>query len=177
MNHKEALTFLTNICDVDSGDESGPEESDLEEEEIIENQNCIDDDSEEDDSEEEVPAKSQKSAETWRPIRVGNNASFRNVIEFTSANGLTLFAKSRIKCPLSAFRLLMDENIFDNIVRCTNRNPSKPDNWNLDKNTLWRFIAVLFCRGLYCPNTSVKSCWNSRTGPLKVKELLSRNKF
>ena len=204
MNNKQALNYLSNISPYDSEEELDENQMDQEWEndqisdyENVEDENSDEENEEDDDSDDEgyrsyrrssgrvnsliesheVPSQSKKSSEKWCPIGFRKCASFRNIIEFSANSGLTLYAKTRISSPLSAFRLLINDRILDQLVNGTNKNPEKPINWSLDKNTLLRFIAVLFCRGLYCQNTSVKRMWNIKTGPLIIKELLSRNKF
>ncbi len=49
--------------------------------------------------------------------------------------------------------------------------------FRIERLDLLAFIAVCFCRGIYCGGVAVERLWSNETGIPIIKELMSRNKW
>lgn len=74
--------------------------------------------------------------------------------------------------------------MIDNIVIYTNEEILHHNNsqqnkvlFRVEQMDIYAFIAVCFCRGIYCAGVSVSRLWNKETSIPIIKELMSRNKF
>ena len=98
-------------------------------------------------------------------------------------SGPTAFATQRIRkdTVLSAFRLLVDENMMRHIQRCTEaeaRERLVDESWSVSLDELDAFIGILYARGIYgASKFDLKSLWSQPWGPNFFGETMSRDRF
>jgi Transposase IS4 len=98
-------------------------------------------------------------------------------------SGPQAFATQRIRkdTVLSAFRLLVDENMMRHIQRCTEteaRERSGDESWSVSLDELDAFIGILYARGVYgASKLDLKSLWSQPWSPNFFAETMSRDRF
>ena len=126
--------------------------------------------------------RSAKDDYVWKIMKEGEEKRTRNRVKFNGKGGPSLHAIGKVEdeSALSVYRLLMEDLMLDNIVLHTNENcaAKRPEiKFRIVRNDLLAFIAVQYCRGLYCGGVAVDRLWSKDTGIPIIKELMSRNKF
>lgn len=68
--------------------------------------------------------------------------------------------------------------VFRSIVIHTNEEANRVgDSFQVSFEDILCFIAVLYCRGVFCQKVSQKELWNTKYGIPIISMLLSRDKF
>jgi hypothetical protein len=121
-----------------------------------------------------------KDGTEWYKMQLGEKTRIRNVIKFSSVTGPSFYARQQIgRSFLTAFELIIDEYIIESIAHFTNEFASE-HLWielNLNRTELLAFIAILFARGVFCPNTPLNELWSKKYGIPVIKDLMSRDRF
>lgn len=199
----KALEILKNIEGDVSGDEFDEEELDDGDDYDFEIEDESDDDSSTDDGSDvesetedeelmetndgsdpnlafvESPKTSDPSKDKWFEMRQNQYTKIRNRISFNNKSGPTSYAIRRIDSSvLSAFFVIFDQTIIKTIISHTNEEAERnKHSFRLTETELLLFIAVLFCRGVFCPKMSLKLMWSTKYSIPMVRSLCSRNKF
>ena len=98
-------------------------------------------------------------------------------------SGPKAFATQRIRkdTVLSAFRLLVDENMMRHIQCCTEtvaRERLGDESWSVSLDELDAVIGILYARGIYgASKFDLKSLWSQPWGPNFFAETMSRDRF
>lgn len=114
---------------------------------------------------------------------VGSRGRLRMQNVVRQVSGPTPFAKQRIRQDsfLTAFRLLIDNNMLRHIQQCTEteaRARLGDNSWSLSLEELDAFIAVLYARGIYgASKFDLHSLWSKPWGPPFFTETMSRDRF
>ena len=120
-----------------------------------------------------------KSETVWYELKNGEESSHRSKIKFEVEPGATRYALNKIDdSALSSFLLIICNSIISSIVECTNAECIRNDSvFRVNKSDILAFIAVQFCRGVFCRGQSIEMLWNSKYGLPIVASLMSRDKF
>lgn len=178
---EEVLELILALDSDNSGDDSSNDSISEE----AENQPELDESGQEDEEEEEEPQPRPEA----RIVRGRNGTEWTIVDEphigrleerniFRSRIGLTRYS-SAIDTPLDAFRLLLDDDIINHIVQCTNdfAHTSHPD-FNLTPLDLEKFIGLLFLRGaMNQRNFPLESLWSTTIGCSAFNRTLPRDRM
>lgn len=144
------------------------------ESEVEENQN--------DDSDKETAADGTiwiKSSITDSASKRVGRASEHNVIKVIP--GPTPLAKRRMSSILTAFTLIIDDELIEHIRKCTeteaHRSMGNTD-WSISLTELKAFVSVLYARGaLGLKNMSVANIFSPKYGAELIRGTMSRDRF
>ncbi len=100
-----------------------------------------------------VKTKNDEQFIKWKLMQSGEKTTIRNNITFRPySNGPSHAAKMLVtQTAISAFKLFFDNFIIDSIVRFSNEEAiRRSDTLNLTASELLCFVAILYCRGVFC---------------------------
>ena len=122
---------------------------------------------------------SSKSAVIWTKLDSGDPKSLKNRVRFTQKVGPTAYAASRAnQSALSAFLSILDLSLIQLVVQSTNQEAAIHNStFQVDSNDILAFIAIQFCRGIFCGGVPVRHLWSKTFGIEIVKNIMSKGKF
>ncbi|XP_043485885.1 uncharacterized protein LOC122513544 [Polistes fuscatus] len=134
---------------------------------------------------ENINKKNEIAADgtNWEKIQEGSTTGrlpLHNI--FKDISGPTGYAKRNIiKGEVdSAFLLLIDRNILDYIISCTELEAFRVlgKKWTLSETKIKAFIAILYAREAYkANNLNLSYLWDKEWGPNFFSKTMSRNNF
>ncbi len=122
-----------------------------------------------------------KAGVRWFRMAENSYTRVRIGADFVSNHGPVNTARIQLiheNTALSALRLFIDDNIIKTIVHWSNTEASS-QNYDLAFNAeeFLRFIAVLYCRGVFSRGCPLKKLWSKLYGMQIVKDLMPRDRF
>jgi len=170
----EILQGIMALDDDDSGDDSEAK-SIGEQEPQVESQ-------ESSSEEEEEPQMNApiigRDGTQWQQVTRENVGRANAANVFTGRQGLTGYS-NRIRTPIDAFRLLIDEGCIRYIVQCTNEyaHRTMPD-FSITEEEVEKFIGLLYLRGaMNAKNFPLEQLWSTTMGCPAFNRTMSRNRM
>ena len=126
-----------------------------------------------------------KDKTIWCKMKASTQTKYRNRIAFNEKYGPTCYAKNHIDhSALSAFFCIFCSSMLRMIVDHTNNYADMlfqqgeiSEEFKTTKDEMLNFIGVLYCRGIFCSKTPIKSMWSRMYGLPIISKLISRNRF